>query len=358
MTRSACTVFHRLFNQTLVFLLVLLSASCSKITYDVVYPTLSDGRYDSEFPYRNCSSELGKIAKTIKKVHCLVEYKTYLFDHTQGLTKKQLKTSRLDRIAVATSTFNESVGASAILIFSDEHRCVLLTSAHTFDYADTLFTFYTENENKEDAILQSISIKTKQQNFARELGEFGLLDLLVMDMESDIAFLYGHSDDPQAVFPIFDYPLGNSKQIEWGTFIYAIGFPAGNKMITRGIVANPEPDRSGAFLIDALFNQGMSGGVVLAIRDGVPNFEMVGIVKSVSARFENVLRPEKDSHEKVYNQNLPYEGNMYVKLQRNINYGITYAVSVETVFKLYLMNHKKFSELNINLDTFFMKEKK
>lgn len=337
--------------------LSVVTISCTRVTYDVVYPTLNDGRYDSEFPYRNCSSELGSITRTVKKVHCLVEYKTYLFDNSQQLTRKKLATLKLDKTAVAVSNFNESVGASAVLIYSDDHRVVLVTSAHTFGYDDTLFTYYGDESGKDSDILQSVSVKTKQQNFARELGEFGLLDLLITDPETDIAFLYGYSDKPQGQLPVFDYPLGNSKQVEWGTFIYAIGYPAGNKMITRGIVANPEPDRSGAFLIDALFNQGMSGGLILAIRDGVPNFEMVGIVKSVSARFENILKPEKESHEKIYNQSLPYEGNMYVKLQRNINYGITYAVSVETLINLYLMNRSKFTDLGLNLDRYFISRK-
>ena len=45
------------------------------------------------------------------------------------------------------------------------------------------------------------------------------------------------------------------------------------------------------FLVDAVFNRGYSGGIVLAIRDGVPNFELVGLVKSVPAEYEYVMKP-------------------------------------------------------------------
>ncbi|MCK7529466.1 MAG: hypothetical protein MZV64_73895 [Ignavibacteriales bacterium] len=52
-------------------------------------------------------------------------------------------------------------------------------------------------------------------------------------------------------------------------------------MVTKAIVSNPSRDESGSFLVDAVVNNGMSGGLVLAIKDGVPNFEMVGMIQWV-----------------------------------------------------------------------------
>ncbi len=51
-----------------IFWIILLFAntSCTKKIYDVVYPTLNDGRYDSEFPYKNASHQLEEISKSIK----------------------------------------------------------------------------------------------------------------------------------------------------------------------------------------------------------------------------------------------------------------------------------------------------
>lgn len=43
--------------------------SCSFTTYDKVYPTLGDGKYDSEFPYKSTSDELNKISETIQRVN-------------------------------------------------------------------------------------------------------------------------------------------------------------------------------------------------------------------------------------------------------------------------------------------------
>jgi|GEM_PF-2331111 hypothetical protein len=47
---------------------LLLFASCSSSVYKDVYPTLLDGRYDSEFPYRGCSQQLEEVAETVKRI--------------------------------------------------------------------------------------------------------------------------------------------------------------------------------------------------------------------------------------------------------------------------------------------------
>ncbi len=49
----------------LLSLQIIIQTSCTKKIYDVVYPTLNDGRYDSEFPYKNASDQLEEISKSI-----------------------------------------------------------------------------------------------------------------------------------------------------------------------------------------------------------------------------------------------------------------------------------------------------
>ena len=60
-----------------IFLLWL--AGCSKRIYRVAYPTLNDGKYDSEFPYKSSSAELEEITRTIKKLTAIAYYKSYVF---------------------------------------------------------------------------------------------------------------------------------------------------------------------------------------------------------------------------------------------------------------------------------------
>ena len=57
---------------------ILIQTSCTKKIYDVIYPTLSDGRYDSEFPYRNASEQLEEISNSVKMINYLAYYKAYI----------------------------------------------------------------------------------------------------------------------------------------------------------------------------------------------------------------------------------------------------------------------------------------
>ena len=326
---------------------------CSKKTLQTVYPTLNDGRYDSEFPYRNCSQELDMIAKTVKKLYCLVEYDQFFFKESDQVRKQFITNSQFKRIAYRKSFYGESVHGTGTIIYNDGDRVAVLSCAHVVDYADTVFTwFYDELGSKTEAI-ESVSIKRKQQNFIRDLPGDGLLEIIATDNEKDIVILGNRFSNIGSEIRAFNYPTGNAVELEWGSFVYIMGYPGGHQMVTRGIISNPSPGKKGEFLTDALFNPGVSGGVVLAVRDGVPNFELVGIARSVSAKFKNVIKPGKESHEEIYTPNVPYDGELYVKLEKEINYGVTFAIAIDEVADFYRKNRSVFVSRGYRLDKFF-----
>ena len=43
---------------SLLSLAFIVLTGCSTYIMETVYPTLNDGKYDSEFPYKNCSEQL------------------------------------------------------------------------------------------------------------------------------------------------------------------------------------------------------------------------------------------------------------------------------------------------------------
>jgi hypothetical protein len=240
---------------------------------------------------------------------------------------------------------SESVIGTATVIYFDQQKIGLLASAHVLNYPDTIWGTYEGLTSGKEEVIQTYSVKTRQLNYVRDLPLQKNLEILAMDEKLDIAIL-GQEVDPDRPKPVFvfDYPIGNSDELEWGSFVYIMGYPSGYQMITRGIVSTPGGKHKKNFLIDALFNKGISGGIVLAIRDGVPNFEMVGMAKSVAAKYENVLVPEEESHIRKYNPNTPYEGNVFVTLQKEINYGITYSVSSNSVKDFIKENQMKLAE--------------
>ncbi|MCZ7609952.1 MAG: hypothetical protein M5U17_07265 [Ignavibacterium sp.] len=50
----------KIFSKICLSVILLISAGCSTISYETIYPTLNDGKYDSEFPYKSTSEELKK----------------------------------------------------------------------------------------------------------------------------------------------------------------------------------------------------------------------------------------------------------------------------------------------------------
>ena len=66
----------------------LLSLSCGGSVYREVYPTLMDGKYDSEFPYRGCSTQLEEIGESVKMINAIAYYRTYTFDAAERLQSR------------------------------------------------------------------------------------------------------------------------------------------------------------------------------------------------------------------------------------------------------------------------------
>jgi hypothetical protein len=156
----------------------------------------------------------------------------------------------------------------------------------------------------------------------------------------------------------FEYPAGRAKELGWGSVAYVLGFPMGGLMITKGIISHPNGDDSGTFMIDALFNKGFSGGIILAARVGSPGFELVGMVRSAYSNREYVLLPEKEIHEYDYNRNSPYTGEVHVGTLESINYGVTYAIPVEALRAFYKSSRPELMLKGYDLDTFFLSGEK
>ena len=344
----------KIFSVQIIFLLftLLLFSSCSRRIYKVVYPTLGDGRYDSEFPYKSCSKELEQITQTVRKLYCSIKYKNYIFNYEDGITVSGIDGKALKK-AVHVSHFRNSVAGTGTIIYYDKKRIALITCAHVVTHPDTIYTYFKIDSPGAERILQSIAIKQKQDNFVVGIPEGGDFEILLTDEKRDIAILQREFNMmPKFDIPTLKYPFGKAKDLEWGSFVYLIGFPRGYKIITKGIVSHPNRDKNGSFLIDALFNRGMSGGILLAIRDGVPNFEVVGITTSAAAEFATVLVPERGWE---YDESVPYEGQIYVDNKKSINYGITRAISSEAILDLVEKNRDMLRKRGFEFDFQFSK---
>lgn len=314
--------------------------SCSSTSIlDKVYPTLSDGKYDSEFPYKNSSQQLEEVSNSIRLINSIAFYESYVFDQKNKLTLKQLLQTDIENKAAEKVFFNRTASGTGTIIFAHQGLVALLTVAHIVSFPDTVVSYFVNRDGTSSQFVESISIKSKQTNYISDFPGNGELEIIMQDKNIDVAIL-GKKYSPNETnnLTTFSYPWGNSTELEWGSFIYVFGFPMNYKMISKGIVSSPGKEKH-TFIIDAVFNRGYSGGIVLAIRDGVPNFELVGIVKSVPAEFENTLRPLIKERDLDYNPMLPYKGEVYVDKEQVLRIGITKVIGIEIV-KDFLISRK------------------
>ncbi len=329
----------------------LIFLGCAQQILDVTYPTLGDGNYDSEFPYRNSSKQLEEIGNSVKLLSVIAFYKNFIIEEEAQLKQDEITRRDFESLAVETIFYNSSVSGTATIIhYSVNSKIGLITCAHVVDFPDTVITYY----DKEKTIIQSIAVKDRQINYVNDLPEGGDVEIIYTDSELDIAILGLSLTRPPVIpIPVFNYPFGKASDLDWGSFVYLFGYPAGNKMITKGIVSSPKREKNRAFLIDAPFNRGSSGGIVLAIRDGIPNFELVGIANSVSANFDYVLGPKDDPDLSNFDAHLPYTDEIYLKKQENIRYGITHIIAIEAIIKKLKANSDELEKLGYDLSNLY-----
>ena len=318
------------YKRILLSVTVFTAVSCSSV-YEKVYPTLVDGKYDSEFPYNNSSKQLEEIGNTIKLLNSIAFYTGYVFEANSHYTDTDIKSIDIENAAIEKVYFNRTASGTATIIYSDNEKIALLTVAHIVNFPDTIISHFVNPDGTFSEYVQSVSIKSKQSNYIPDLPHDSQLEIVAMDKNQDIAILGTHARTAEILsLPKFDYPWGKSSELEWGSFVYVMGFPMNFKMISKGIVSKPTKEKN-SFLIDAVFNRGFSGGIVLAIRDGVPNFELVGLVRAVPSDFEYTIRPLTKEHDIDYNPMIPYKGEVYVDKQQVLKLGITKVLGIEAV---------------------------
>jgi len=239
--------------------------------------------------------------------------------------------------ANSVNTISKTSSGTGAIISISGNKVAILTVAHIISYPDTIISYFT-NFGKQSKYIESILYKERQKIYS-DLPEGGMLKIIAMDEKNDIAIVGNSFDNITPLkFSIFKFNFGKAKELKWGSFVYILGFPMHNKMVTSGIVSNPNYDNTGNFLVDALINRGSSGGLVLAIRGAAPNFELVGIVSSVPAEKRFVLTPNNPTRDINFLPGTKYIGEMAVEQLDGIKYGIGRIVSSEKVLEFIKKN--------------------
>ncbi|MDH7603639.1 MAG: serine protease [Melioribacter sp.] len=320
-----------LLNIILILLAFVFTSCSSRSIFERINSPVADGRYDSEFPYTNASKQLEEISDCIRLINSIAFYTSYVFDSSSFITVEELKKIDIERKAVQKVYFNRTASGTATLIYKGQDKILFLTVAHVVSFEDTLISYFINQDGSTSNFVQSISIKTRQTNYIPDLPSGSELEIVLIDKNIDVALLGKKILQTELLnVSVFNYPWGKSSELEWGNFVYVFSYPMNLKMVTKALVSISSKEKN-TFLIDAVFNRGSSGGIVLAIRDGAPNFELVGLVKSVPADFQYTVHPLTKDRNLDFNPMMPYKGELYVEREQILRTGITKVICIEAI---------------------------
>ncbi len=335
--------------------LVVALSACSSAERSAPRSSIADGMYDSEFPSTPSSSYLERIGESVQRLNSIAYYKTYFFGPQEHFRLAEVNAAVLNAHEQNSVYANSSTSGTATIIASGSQKIAFLTCAHIVAFPDTLIAYFPGPDRKPSPYVATFSILKRTALYVATLPEGGTVEVLALDRANDLAVV-GHAyETSQPIMPpVLGYPLGNSEELHWGTFLYLFGYPAGTKVVTKGIVSSPDKDRRHSFIVDAVFGRGFSGGICLAIRDGIPNFEVVGLIKMVPAHTSYVLTPGRDRETDEIDLDLPYTGQVFIERRTEIEYGISQAISAETVREFLESHMIDLAQLGYSIDRTFL----
>jgi len=299
---------------------VLIEVNCSRNTNKIskIPPTINQLKVE----------KLEELEKSILKITCTAYYEHHFYRQPSNIGEK-IPQQDLETDKNITSN---SVAATGLIIYQDGQKMVLLTCHHVFDFQDTLETYYLDrNKNKTD-YLSSRSILLGKNIYAfHKNGRSTRAELLSFDKANDLALVL--SEPGNILLSEFSYQgsFGDADNLRLGQEVYLLGFPKGFFMVTRALVS-PSTTRK-KFLVDASFNQGFSGGIVIAFNEMNASYEYLGMSNSVAYSSELILVPSGDSQNLDKYSSIPYTEDVFVRELNLINYGITFVVKSNEVIK-------------------------
>ncbi len=281
--------------------------------------------YASSSAGGDISDQLERVGESVRRVNSIAYYRHYVFIPGSRVTRKDIGAAIRDALVDTVFYLNSTASGTATVLESDKRKVALLTSAHILDFPDTLISFARDAHG--DSFVRGASVKMRQVNYVADFPEGGEMEILAIDSDRDLALLgktfHRAPEQPISRFP---FRIGNAGMLRWGTFVYLMGFPMGHKVVTSGLVSDPGRDPDQSFLVDAVFQRGFSGGIILAWRNNRSVFELVGLVKSVPYEPVYYLAPAVPDSGEPEAGSL-YRGDIYVRKRSELKVGLVYTVS-------------------------------
>lgn len=312
------------------FMLLLLTAillnSCNRNFIRKDTPTLE---YASVFQTPQIREKFEILERSVVRLNIYVSYQLAVFSPGSNVLPAQVSDESVLQNTMARVVRNESFNATAFLVSADNEYFYLLTCAHSVVFPDSLITYDSRANETGQRYVISYAEKTGQLLQLYMPSGVQEAEIMMFDKKTDLALLRCK----RKTLIDFNYPAlpdpKSAEGINRGDLLWISGFPAGKSMMIQGIAG--KTDKDGVFITDAPLSEGYSGAPVFAYSNRLENFVLVGVGRSVAAKSEYVLKPEKGIHETAYNQVLPYQGQTYVSIENRPVAGVSYVIGAETI---------------------------
>jgi hypothetical protein len=331
----------------LVAFVALSAAACASAPVDD--PGRSDG-YRTAFPHTDMSESLARGFQSVKPIGVTTTYDVHLFAEEDAPTAVDLERGDVIPRAFSTLLTSETRGATAVVVSRSRRAVMLLTAGHAVHRPDTIVEYFGPVRPGAPAgaepgrRIRSLSIKSGQTNWVTGLPGVRTFEVLAGDQDEDIAvigFEHREEDDLDEAFPM-PVQTGDPTRLVPGSFVYILGYPSGFRMVSRGI-ATPMEDGGGSFVIDGNWNEGVSGGAVLALRGNSGTLEWVGMARAAAARREQQFVPPEAAIEQ-HDPAVPYDGPIFLQEILRIQYGITLSVPMTAIRRFMEDNRARLRE--------------
>jgi S1-C subfamily serine protease len=315
---------------------LLLGAVAHGCTRYVTLDRMPQAYYRGSYPDQDVSGALEEAFRAVKRIRVTGVYHHYRFSPESAPREGDRLGAEVLARAVDTATSSSSREASAVQIALAGLRVTLLTNDHAIRFPDTLVEYALaageEPDAQERRVIHRVSVKRGQYNLIMDRSGLQPFDVLARDVPSDLALIGATfpGDAESSSLSVLRVPVGDSDRLAWGSFVYVLGHPGGYPIVTRGIVSDPRREATPSFLVDGLWNEGTSGGPILAVRGDDGTLEWVGIARAAAGRTERRLAPDPETTESQDQRSL-YEGRIYLEEAQRILYGISLSVPMTTI---------------------------
>lgn len=279
-------------------------------------------------------------------VNTISYYTQYFLPEDNKLTKQDLENMDYRSQGWTKNITTQPASGTGILIGWQRENAIFITSAHLFDQADTILIPYDQKSRKG---YQSVLIRTKHEIFLPDIFTEGNLEIISIDKKADICLLRGTVNPDNRKLHVFPFSLGNSRDLDWGSEVFIVGFPQGFHMITTGLVSKPFKFRPYEFALDAPFNKGMSGAPILFYDNKEKTLKLVGIGKSVSASTIPILVPEPGIGSDSTLVRSVYKDKIYTDEITIVNHGVSFTVPTNTIKDFLSENNEMVRNMGISL---------